>query len=98
MCESVDHQGMEAWVANHDFISTLASRIAVDGGLDIAGKKIRNRRELRDDFGGNGLARVRAFWRTWFGKAGDRPVDQAEELLLEFLERRFGDPVGSRSR
>lgn len=36
--ESVDHEGMEARVANYDFIGALAGRVSVDGGLDIGGE------------------------------------------------------------
>jgi len=98
MCKPVDHQSVEAWIANHDFVGTLASGISVDGGLDIAGEKIRNRRELSDDCRGDALAGMGAMLRGRLSKARDGPVDQAKQLLLEFLECGFGDPIGSRGR
>lgn len=33
--QTVDHQGMEARITDHDLIGALASRISVDGSLDI---------------------------------------------------------------
>lgn len=89
---------MESWIADHDFVSALASGIAVDGGLDIAGEEIGDCRELGDHSSGNCFARIGQLGRARFGKAGNGPVNQAEKLLLEFFERRFGDPIGSRSR
>lgn len=35
MGQPVDHEGMEARIADHDLVGALASRISVDGGLDI---------------------------------------------------------------